>query len=94
MKRSPVEFVFGKDIASIIHRYVWMQAIKTVNDEYLQTYIVREQATIFFIYNQTHRRSYNYRRQEGSLRRFIYNKNTRDRVADLPKNYFQIKELY
>ena len=35
-----LEIIFGKDVANIIYRYVWIDSIKTVNKEYLKTYRV------------------------------------------------------
>jgi hypothetical protein len=87
--KDPIVVKFGKDVAAIIHLWVWKLCIKSVNVDY-HSHVEPHLAFITsdgvmlnwrcFVPQQPYT--------------FVYQFRTLSQVAKLPKNYFQIKELY
>lgn len=81
---------FGKDVASIIWKIVWKCALTSINEEYHSSYTVSHGVLFagracFISVND---------REPCMNHRFVYNMKTRKQVAEIPKNYWFIKELY
>ena len=90
MSGCPIQFTFGKDIASIIHRYVWLCSIRLVNREFFDMYGIRNNAHSFYVYSRKTGLRFNFRKKRQC--NFVIN--MKSVVARIPKNYWEIKELY
>ena len=95
-KRCPLTSRFGHDVAWLIHKLVWQQAIDQVNADYANTFNL--EAT------PQHKRTsfwFNFRR-DNNFNLMICNLQLRLRVikkqdnivGTLPLHYWKIKELY
>jgi hypothetical protein len=93
--RCPLTVKFGKDIAGLISRMVWLSYIKQVNNEHhlLFTWVTSKN----FLYGPNKNGINN--RHRDTMSRFpfhdlVYDMYTVNSSASLPKNYWEIKELY
>ena len=97
--KCPLTTRFGKDIASLIYRWVWQSKINDVNRTYADSMLQSEYGGVFISYNKFKKYFlFNFRRMDRSsikTRVWIYNQKVPyEPVADLPKHYWKIKELY
>jgi hypothetical protein len=88
--RCPLTVKFGKDVAGLIWRMLWQSFMKAVNNEY----------HLLFTWLETSRSCYLVAKQININNRhphanylLVYNMRGIN-VAWLPKNYWEIKELY
>jgi hypothetical protein len=94
-KRCPLTVKFGKDIASLIWNMIWQHAMKLVCHEYHSFFRFQHE---ILIAGSPYYITVNGRSQSTMFgyenHKWVYNIKTRLKVADIPKNYWSIKELY
>jgi hypothetical protein len=91
-RRCPLTIKFGKDVASLIYRWVWQSGIKTVNRQYHNKFEASNPNSIGVRSKKRWWIFYNYRRYNGD-QTVVHSFYHGDSVL-LPKNYWVMNELY
>lgn len=93
LTRCPLSVKFGRDVAGLIYLEVWRQLIRVVNKQYHENFrgetVIHRPTGFCFNY-----REYNVQHVCNLLITIKTKWKGDNVVSDLPRNYWQIKELY